>query len=254
MIEVSGHRGYNAIEIENTRKAFNRAVLEEVDYIEFDVKSTRDRVPVVFHDENLYRLLGVRKRISQVMLKDLKKYHYKDGQEVMTLEELLNDFKFKIKFLLEIKSSGIEQEVLGLLKKHGVEGETIVQSFNKNIIKRCYKLNSGIRYGLCISLVGNMGLIGRLFGLHWLLGAIHYILMIKGAHVTYLNVDGPLVNDEFIKLCLLKGKKIILGARDTFRYLDKLDQWKIEIVNADNPGLMRKLLLKKINGSKEISL
>ncbi|NMC05621.1 MAG: hypothetical protein GYA24_10440 [Candidatus Lokiarchaeota archaeon] len=226
-IMLSGHRGYREMEIENSGKAFRRAIEEKLDFIEFDVKKTSDGVLVVFHDEILSRLLGVNKRVRDIAWNELRKYEYHDGQHVLALDELLTECKGKIKLMLEIKARNIERQVLSAVEQHGLEEDVIVQSFNGRDIKRCHALNPDLAYGLCIGLAR---------------GAIAYHFLVNPYPVTYLNIDGPLVDDGFLRACVRGGKKIILGARNTWDYLDKIERWNVEIVNADNPARIKQLL------------
>jgi glycerophosphoryl diester phosphodiesterase len=52
---IIGHRGASAIAPENTLVAFEQAMRDGADGIEFDVRLARDRVPVVIHDAGLRR-------------------------------------------------------------------------------------------------------------------------------------------------------------------------------------------------------
>ena len=52
---IIGHRGASAVAPENTLVAFERALLDGADGIEFDVRLARDQVPVVIHDATLRR-------------------------------------------------------------------------------------------------------------------------------------------------------------------------------------------------------
>lgn len=52
---VIGHRGASAHAPENTQAAFRRALDEGADGLEFDVRLSHDRVPVVIHDATLRR-------------------------------------------------------------------------------------------------------------------------------------------------------------------------------------------------------
>jgi glycerophosphoryl diester phosphodiesterase len=52
---IIGHRGASKFAPENTIAAFEKAVAEGADGIEFDVRLSKDGVPVVFHDANLKR-------------------------------------------------------------------------------------------------------------------------------------------------------------------------------------------------------
>ena len=52
---IIGHRGASAVAPENTLVAFREAIAAGSDGIEFDVRLTRDGVPVIIHDDNLRR-------------------------------------------------------------------------------------------------------------------------------------------------------------------------------------------------------
>ena len=54
---IIGHRGASALAPENTLVAFERALADGADGVEFDVRLARDRVPVVIHDATLRRTL-----------------------------------------------------------------------------------------------------------------------------------------------------------------------------------------------------
>jgi glycerophosphoryl diester phosphodiesterase len=227
---LSGHRGYKDKEIENSGKAFQRAINEGVDYIEFDVKRTKDGAVVVYHDENLARLLHVKKRVRNVTLQELRSLKYDDGQQVLTLDEFFTTFGGKIKFILEIKSRGIEKQVIALVEQYNLGESTIIQSFNGNDIKKCHSLNPGLTYALCIGPAR---------------GALIYKLLVKPYPVTYLNVDGPLVDARFMAACVQHGMKIILGAINTWDYLDKIEPWNVHVINANNPARIKQLLVER---------
>ncbi len=52
---ILGHRGASALAPENTIAAFARAMHDGADGVEFDVRLSRDQVPVVIHDSTLKR-------------------------------------------------------------------------------------------------------------------------------------------------------------------------------------------------------
>ncbi|MDN4493378.1 glycerophosphodiester phosphodiesterase [Ureibacillus aquaedulcis] len=70
-IPIYAHRGASGYALENTFKAFEKARILGVDGIELDVQCTKDNQLVVFHDSDLFRLTGVRKRINECTLKEL---------------------------------------------------------------------------------------------------------------------------------------------------------------------------------------
>ena len=50
---IIGHRGASAFAPENTMAAFNLAIESGADGIEFDVRLSRDQIPVIIHDDTL---------------------------------------------------------------------------------------------------------------------------------------------------------------------------------------------------------
>lgn len=68
---VIGHRGAAASAPENTLAGFRRAAALGVTWVEFDVKLTADKVPVLVHDDSLKRTTGRDVPLSDVPFDDL---------------------------------------------------------------------------------------------------------------------------------------------------------------------------------------
>src|SRR5690606_10174328 len=90
---------------ENSIKAFKLAV--EHNYgIELDVRLTRDRVPVVFHDNSLNRACGVDKLVSEVNFDELSKYRlFNSTETIPSFEEVLKIIDGKVPLIVELKST-----------------------------------------------------------------------------------------------------------------------------------------------------
>ncbi|HEU4932855.1 MAG TPA: glycerophosphodiester phosphodiesterase family protein, partial [Pyrinomonadaceae bacterium] len=70
---IIGHRGASAVAPENTMAAFREAIAVGADGIEFDVRLTRDGVPVVIHDRDLRRTGGLPHRVADLNSSELAK-------------------------------------------------------------------------------------------------------------------------------------------------------------------------------------
>ena len=68
---IIGHRGASAVALENTIAAFHAAIVAGADGIEFDVRLSRDGVPVIIHDDTLSRTHGVRRRVADMTMEEL---------------------------------------------------------------------------------------------------------------------------------------------------------------------------------------
>ena len=73
-VEITAHRGDSIKALENTIPAFEKAIESGADWIELDVKETRDNVPVVFHDSSLKRLMGQDGTIREMTLEEIKNF------------------------------------------------------------------------------------------------------------------------------------------------------------------------------------
>lgn len=73
-IPIFAHRGASGYALENTFKAFEKARILGADGIELDVQCTKDNHLVVFHDIDLFRLTGIRKKINECTLVELMGY------------------------------------------------------------------------------------------------------------------------------------------------------------------------------------
>lgn len=96
-VVVIAHRGDHTAAPENTLLAVERAQALGVDYIEVDLRTTRDGFPVNFHDVNLQRLTGLNVPLDSLTLAQLQALRVQDpahpewGQHVIpTLEQVLD--------------------------------------------------------------------------------------------------------------------------------------------------------------------
>ena len=122
---VISHRGANRLEPENTIPAFKTAISFGVDMLEMDVRYTKDKVPVIFHDENLKRLFGKDININELNFQEFKELRLKrkNGSEVSlpSLKEVLKELP-EIMINLELKDYSedfsFEKHVIELLKRY----------------------------------------------------------------------------------------------------------------------------------------
>ncbi|HEX6125738.1 MAG TPA: glycerophosphodiester phosphodiesterase family protein [Pyrinomonadaceae bacterium] len=70
---IIAHRGASALAPENTLAAFKRAIEVGADGVEFDVRLSKDGVPVVIHDATLLRTAGVNERVTDLTAEQLSR-------------------------------------------------------------------------------------------------------------------------------------------------------------------------------------
>ena len=63
---IFGHRGSPSHITENTIASFKKAINQGVDGLEFDIRLSKDKQIVIFHDSNLKRMSGVDKKTNNL--------------------------------------------------------------------------------------------------------------------------------------------------------------------------------------------
>ena len=118
-MKIYAHRGFSYKYKEATLAAYQGAIDVGADGLECDVRLTKDKVPVCFHDRTTKRIAGVNRRVATLTLAQLREI-----TDVLTLEELLDlATKTKREVLVETKhpvmsGSRVEKIVVGLGKSY----------------------------------------------------------------------------------------------------------------------------------------
>ena len=86
MALVIGHRGAKALAAENTLQGIKSAASCRADYVELDVRISRDGELVLMHDESVDRTTNGKGLVQDMSLEELKALDV-SGQEIPTLAE-----------------------------------------------------------------------------------------------------------------------------------------------------------------------
>lgn len=131
---IIAHRGVfdNQKVYENTKEAFDLA-LKYKQIIELDVRLTKDKQIVVFHDANTKRLTKQDKLVEKSTYEELNKQNI---LHIPLLQDVLNQVKGKVPILIEIKPiKNIEELEINLMKQLSeYNGEYAIQSFNPKVL------------------------------------------------------------------------------------------------------------------------
>lgn len=123
---LSQHR--NDID-ENSLNAFEEALNFGATHIESDVHATKDGVAVLFHDNDLKRVAGVNKTISELTFEQLQAISLRHNSRVPSLEQALQSFP-EARFNLDIKSMGSAIPAAKVINQTGSHQRVLVSSFN----------------------------------------------------------------------------------------------------------------------------
>lgn len=154
------HRGYSHRYPENTMPAFEKAIEAKVDGIELDVQLSKEGEAVIIHDEELRPLTDGRGFVRDHSLEELRRLTvlsegFEDSpQKIPTLEEYCARVRREsLVTNIELKTGifpypGIEERVLGILRKYKLEDRVIISSFNHYSVLRFKALAPFVRCGL----------------------------------------------------------------------------------------------------------
>jgi glycerophosphoryl diester phosphodiesterase len=131
-----GHRGAAGHVLENTLGSIEKAIELGVDYVEIDLRLTRDGHVVVLHDPTVDRTTNGHGRIKDLTLAQVKRIKTKDGQHVPTLEEVLKMTDGRVGLMLELKTRGLAKPVTGIVQQSGFSGSVIYASFHHKELAR----------------------------------------------------------------------------------------------------------------------
>lgn len=152
------HRGLAVNATENTAAAFTAALAAGADYIETDVRLTRDGVPVLWHDPDISRLTGQSQRISDLDWQDLRQSGTV-GQAVTTLEQALVSFP-SARFNIDLKVDEVVHPAIALIDALAASDRVLLTSFSDARRRRAQALLPGVATSPGIGAVLR-GLLGR---------------------------------------------------------------------------------------------
>jgi glycerophosphoryl diester phosphodiesterase len=129
---VIAHRGDHTAAPENTLKAFQDAIATGVDFVEVDVRSSKDGELVVMHDATVNRMTEARGKVEEFTLQELKKLTVADKQRpelgkhsVPTFAEVLDVCKGKMGIYIDFKGGDVAK-AWRMIRDRQMESRVIV--------------------------------------------------------------------------------------------------------------------------------
>lgn len=143
---IIAHRGASALAThENSLEAFQIAIELGADLVEFDIRQTRDRKLIVFHDSHY---MGT--PVSALTYNDLCTRTGSYGFTPPLLCQVLSLCKGKIRLDIELKETGFEADVLAMVKKDYTYREFSIKSFHDQVCTTVKALDPKVYVGLLV--------------------------------------------------------------------------------------------------------
>lgn len=163
-VTITAHRGNAFAAPENSASAIEQAIRDGADYLEVDVRMTRDGELVLWHDADLERLLARPERISALTWDEIRGLDAGSwfspnfaGEPILTLAELIDLARGRAKLFLDLKpdhnSRDLTRQVVTLLqRKNAVEG-TVIAAAERHVLTEARALEPGLRTALLAQFV-----------------------------------------------------------------------------------------------------
>jgi len=138
-IVVIAHRGAHREAPENTLASLEKAIEIGCDYVELDVRRTKDGALVIMHDSSVNRMTNGTGKIADLTLAEIRKLEVKSrqkakwaGQKVPTFDEMLDHAKGRMKIYVDHKQAP-PADVLAAINRHGMLHDVVVYGSVKTL-------------------------------------------------------------------------------------------------------------------------
>jgi glycerophosphoryl diester phosphodiesterase len=194
---ISAHGGSCGIPNLPMADSYRRAIDLNVDYIEFDVRKTKDDSYVIWHDKEMP---------SKRRVRDLSYEEYKDelGNRALAVPELLTMAKGRVGLHLDLKETGYETEIVRLALNSLTTNELVITSLEDasvRIIKESFPSKDFPRLKVGLSLGRDPREAGVFKQFHMRLSELFPGRRIRDSHADFVAVHYLLASITVLRYC-----------------------------------------------------
>lgn len=230
MLRVIAHRGASRAYPENSLEAFAHAVECGADGLEVDLRCSADGKIYCYHDRYLTRLTGYRHRLELTHSSVIDTLSLEGQEPVASFEEFLRRFAGKTSLVLDIKSSGIEKEILTLTQNLSGLTQVIYSSFLPEVLRKIKRLHSGAHTALIVGPVRNV---------RPRLDLTDYLLhQLAELHCKGIHISKRIVSRKRILRFKEEGYGVGVWTVDDSRHLAKFHDLDVYCVITNTPETM----------------
>jgi glycerophosphoryl diester phosphodiesterase len=225
------HRGFSGAYPENTMLAFQKALEAQCDGIELDVHLARNGELVIIHDETVDRTTNGRGFIGDMDYQEIRGLDAGKGEHIPALGEYFDLVeKQPVVTNIELKNgviwyAGMEEKVIAMVRRRGLEDRVIFSSFNHFSMLKCKKLAPEIRCGF---LAGD-----------WIINAGAYT---KTHGMESYHPEFYSLNDEAVREIHAQGISVNTWTVNSRKDMERLVSLGVEGIITNDPALLHDVL------------
>lgn len=226
---VVAHRGGKGCGFENSITAIRKTLTQKPDMIEVDVRMTRDREFVIFHDAFLDRLTNWSGLVNIKTLKTLREVRLKDGSRIPTIDHVFQSIKKQpaTRLILDIKdlNTGIFDytKLIGKIKKCGLQERVIILCINYHLLRRIARDYPELEY--CY-----FGLLPR------------RKVLVRAQKIGARYVGALFLTKSFIRKAHKKDLRVVSLGTENAKRLTWYIRNKVDVISSGHPSLLRELI------------
>jgi glycerophosphoryl diester phosphodiesterase len=229
MVYVVGHRGAAGLAPENTIKGFRYAIDVGVDYVECDVHLSRDKQLLVMHDTTVDRTTNGRGALRDLMAARIRTLDAGGGEQVPTLDEVLETVRGEVHLLIELKGIGVEQAAVEAVKAQGMEEGVTFTSFALDRLVTVRAMGDQYRVGAILPNPTEFELARAVE-----MGAV-------GIQVHYANLNFRIVNAAYEA-----GLEVLAWNPDTWQEQQAMIALGVDGVSTNRPDILLNHLGRRV--------
>lgn len=244
-IKVTSHRGFSYDVPENTLPAIEKAINEQADYVEMDVRETKDGELVLLHDASLKRTTGLNKSIwdvnyGEVALLDAGSWVGEEfkGTRIPTLREALELCKGKINVNIDLKyrtsSRDITEKVVNLIKEYDMELQCVITSTSLTALESIKKQDPDIHTGYITY---------QIFSSYY-----------RSESIDFFSVRSNLVSKTLVEEVHKHGKEMHVWTVNSKSELERMKMIGVDNVITNNPAYAKGILYSEESNRLFITL
>ncbi|MCD6162058.1 MAG: glycerophosphodiester phosphodiesterase [candidate division Zixibacteria bacterium] len=239
------HRGASEYLPDNTLESFDRALAENADMIELDVRKTIDGKLVLFHDwtVNIPSAgspdTNIPKLVSHASSTKLQESCQRNGYRLAMLDETLEHFGGRLDINIELKAGGYEKDVVDLVNEFGLVDSVIISSFFPWIIKKIKNYDNRFKAGWIIG-QEQVILLNRLA--RPIVSLLFDKIEADSAHFHY-----EIITPAVIKHFHLRQIPIFAWTVNNEHIFSYLIDMGVDGIITDRPGVLHSILQKETN-------
>lgn len=228
-MKIIAHRGASGYAPENTLAAFKKALLMDVDMIEFDVRALSSGEVILMHDHRLNRTTNGTSYIHTYSFADLRKLNAGDNEIIPTLQEVLDLVDRKVPVNIEIKGTGSARAVAGIVEEYLARGwktsDFLISSFDHPQLQEFKKLMPAIDIGALTNTI-----------------LLNYAVFAQELNATAVCLEDEFINDQYIQDAHDRGLKVYVYTVNDIEEVQRLYHMGVDGIFTNYPDTARKTL------------